>query len=51
MTKICPKCGMGLLIQLADADRDICYCPICEEIIHDCVAWDMPQLPQKEDSK
>ncbi len=51
MTKICPKCGMGLLIQLADADRDICYCPICEEIIHDCVAWDTPQLPQKEDSK
>jgi hypothetical protein len=42
MQKKCPKCKTGYLIQLADADRDICYCPICEEIIRDCVAWDTP---------
>ncbi len=39
---ICPECKIGHLIQLADADRDVAYCPICEAIIEDCVVRDEP---------
>ena len=35
---ICPRCKMGKLIQLASDNEDVCYCPICEEVIHDCIA-------------
>ena len=38
--KLCPECGIGILIQLASDEEDVCYCPICEEVIHDCVARD-----------
>ncbi len=35
----CPECGIGYLIQLACENEDVCYCPICESVIHDIVAW------------
>lgn len=35
---ICPECKIGKLIQLVNDNEDVCYCPICENIIHNCVA-------------
>lgn len=34
---ICPKCGIGHLLQLVDADRDVAYCPFCETPFQDTV--------------
>ena len=34
----CPDCKIGILIQLASDNEDVCYCPICESVIHDTVA-------------
>ncbi len=36
--KICPICKIGYLVQVADADIDVCFCPICEEIIEDYIS-------------
>jgi len=37
---MCPECAIGYLIQLASDNEDVCYCPICESVIHSCVAWE-----------
>lgn len=36
--KLCPECKIGILIQVADDSEDVCYCPICESILHDMIA-------------
>ena len=37
-TKLCPDCKVGYLIQLANDNEDVCYCPYCDEVKHDMVA-------------
>lgn len=34
----CPRCHVGQLVQLADPDRDMAYCPVCGETVPDCIA-------------
>lgn len=38
-TKKCPECGIGYLIQLVCDNEDVCFCPICESVLHSTVAW------------
>jgi hypothetical protein len=38
MDRLCPDCKIGILIQLASDGEDVCYCPYCDEVKHDCIA-------------
>lgn len=46
MTKLCPECGIGILAQVADDAEDICYCPICDAVIHDCIAREVKEVKE-----